>query len=91
MELAIRFDYGRVVPWVTHLDHGARAIAGPDAMELTTPAATREADHTIISEFNIAEGQPVPFTLEWCLSHENASSQSDPIRMFEETQAWWQK
>jgi hypothetical protein len=30
-ELALRFDYGSAVPWVTRLDDGAlRAIAGPD-------------------------------------------------------------
>ena len=29
-ELVLRFDYGRTVPWVTHLDDGTyRAIAGP--------------------------------------------------------------
>ena len=31
MELVLRFDYGRTVPWVTRMDDGAlRAIAGPD-------------------------------------------------------------
>jgi GH15 family glucan-1,4-alpha-glucosidase len=91
MELAIRFDYGRVVPWVTRLDHGARAIAGPDAVELRTQAATQDANHTISSDFNIAEGQTIPFTLEWYPSHETASSETDPMRMLEETEAWWQK
>lgn len=31
MQLVLRFDYGRSVPWVTRLQDGAlRAIAGPD-------------------------------------------------------------
>ena len=31
MELVLRFDYGRAVPWVTRVDDGTlRAIAGPD-------------------------------------------------------------
>jgi len=29
MELVLRFDYGHIVPWVTHLKDGVRAIAGP--------------------------------------------------------------
>ncbi len=91
MELAIRFDYGRVVPWVTHLDHGAQAIAGPDAMGLRTAATVQEADQTIVSDFNIAEGQTIPFTLEWYPSHEIASAETDPAQMLEETEVWWQK
>ena len=30
MELALRFDYGRTVPWVTAIDDGIRAVAGPN-------------------------------------------------------------
>ncbi len=31
MQVAFRFDYGHVVPWVTRRDHGLLAVAGPDA------------------------------------------------------------
>ena len=34
MELVIRFDYGRVVPWVRNRDGALEAIAGPDALVL---------------------------------------------------------
>ncbi|MFP3380838.1 trehalase-like domain-containing protein, partial [Bacillus sp. SIMBA_069] len=27
-ELILRFDYGRIVPWVTRTDRGIRAVAG---------------------------------------------------------------
>src|SRR6185437_6163599 len=30
MDLAIRFDYGRTIPWVTSTDGELRAVAGPD-------------------------------------------------------------
>ncbi|MEE7567876.1 glycoside hydrolase family 15 protein, partial [Xanthomonas sp. Kuri4-3] len=39
MRLTLRFNYGRTVPWVTHLDDGIRAIAGPDQIALRTPQA----------------------------------------------------
>ena len=40
MELILRFDYGRSVPWVNHLADGTlRAIAGPDMV--TRPADVR--------------------------------------------------
>ena len=28
MELVLRFDYGRTVPWVTGINDGVRAVAG---------------------------------------------------------------
>ena len=36
-ELVIRFDYGRIVPWVRRVDHARVAIAGPDALCFRTP------------------------------------------------------
>ena len=30
MEMALRFDYGRTVPWVTGIQDGIRAVAGPN-------------------------------------------------------------
>src|SRR3954471_21413941 len=29
-DLALRFEYGSTIPWVTRLNHGIRAVAGPD-------------------------------------------------------------
>jgi GH15 family glucan-1,4-alpha-glucosidase len=41
MQLVIRFDYGRVVPWVRKLpDRRLGAIAGPDALCLTSGVET---------------------------------------------------
>src|SRR5712664_3755686 len=36
MDLAIRFDYGRTIPWVTSRDHELRAVAGEDMLTLRT-------------------------------------------------------
>src|SRR4029453_11065092 len=43
-ELILRFDYGRVVPWVRHTRHGISAVAGPDSAYLTTPAPLKGQD-----------------------------------------------
>ena len=48
MELVLRFDYGRIVPWVRRLEDDTRiAIAGPDAVAFRTPVdvARREPEH----------------------------------------------
>jgi GH15 family glucan-1,4-alpha-glucosidase len=39
MEMALRFDYGRTVPWVTHINDGVRAIAGPNLAVLRATVA----------------------------------------------------
>jgi len=73
-ELAIRFDYGRVVPWVrkrTHERDTRVALAGPDALCFRTPAETRGEDMRTVSEFSVDEGERVPFVLTWFPSHED--------------------
>ena len=37
MELRIRFDYGRLTPWVRRVDRALLAISGPEALVLRTP------------------------------------------------------
>ena len=39
-ELVIRFDYGKIVPWVRRVDDALSAIAGPDALCLAHTRAT---------------------------------------------------
>jgi hypothetical protein len=36
MELALRPDYGAVVPWVDRMVDGVRVQSGPDAFHLST-------------------------------------------------------
>src|SRR2546423_4882624 len=36
-ELVIRFDYGKIVPWLRRIDDARLAIAGPDALCIRTP------------------------------------------------------
>jgi len=56
MEMALRFDYGRSVPWVTRIEDDAlRAIAGPDMTVLRTSAPLRGENLKTLSEFTVAE------------------------------------
>src|SRR5215831_7110706 len=48
-ELVIRFDYGRIVPWVRRVDNARVAVAGPDALCFRTPAPTRGENMRTIS------------------------------------------
>jgi GH15 family glucan-1,4-alpha-glucosidase len=93
MELAIRFDYGRTVPWVTssEVDGGCelRAVAGPNMVVLQTKAALKGEDHSTYSEFTLAEGETMEFTLTYCSSIERVPAAIDPGRALKQTQAYW--
>jgi GH15 family glucan-1,4-alpha-glucosidase len=88
-ELVIRFDYGSVVPWVTHIDGGIQAIAGPDLLRLVTPAPLAVQDMNTVSEFVVHAGQTVPFVLSWSPSHRRLPKCIDAQHALEETEAAW--
>jgi len=73
MELVIRFDYGRNVPWVHRVDGATVATAGPDTIELRTPIATRGEQLRTVAQFSVTAGERVPFVLNHCASHERAA------------------
>jgi GH15 family glucan-1,4-alpha-glucosidase len=90
MELVLRFDYGRTIPWVTRMDDGGlRAIAGPDLVTLHTPAAIRGEDLKTVAEFEVAEGETVPFVLTHGPSNHKAPKAIDPEAALEETETFW--
>jgi GH15 family glucan-1,4-alpha-glucosidase len=93
-ELTMRFDYGRIVPWVrkrTHEEDTRVAIAGPDALCFRTPAPTRGEDLSTISEFAVDEGQRVPFVLTWSRSHEEVPKAIHPEHALADTEGFWRE
>ncbi|MDQ0144580.1 GH15 family glucan-1,4-alpha-glucosidase [Pseudarthrobacter niigatensis] len=88
-ELLLRFDYGRIVPWVRRMGYGISAIAGPDAAYLSTPAPARGQDMRTISEFTVKAGERVPFVLHWAPSWKPVPDRTDPNRALASTQAFW--
>jgi GH15 family glucan-1,4-alpha-glucosidase len=92
MDLTIRFDYGRTIPWVTRLEDGTlRAIAGPDMIALRTPAPLKGENLSTISEFTVAEGETVPFVLSYGPSHGPIPPAIDAERELEQTQSYWRE
>ncbi|MGO9604326.1 MAG: glycoside hydrolase family 15 protein [Candidatus Binataceae bacterium] len=91
MELIASFDYGHIVPWIERRDYGLCAIAGPDALALRTPTPIQIEGPVATSEFTISEGQSLPFTLTWYPSHHPEPTPNDPLKMLQETDAWWRE
>ena len=89
MDLIIRFDYGHIIPWVRQKHGGLEAIAGPDALILRTPVETRGEDLTTVAEFNVAQGERVPFVLTWFPSHDEPPRAIHPEHALKQTEEYW--
>jgi GH15 family glucan-1,4-alpha-glucosidase len=68
MDLALRFDYGRTIPWVAHTPDGLRAICGQDMVVLRTAAKLKGEGMSTTSEFTIRAGVELTFTLTYASS-----------------------
>lgn len=92
MELVLRFDYGKLAPWVTRLDDGAlRAVAGPNMVILRTSAEIRGEGLTTVSDFAVGEGETAWFTLGHCPSHLPVPEALDVQEALAKTHAFWTK
>jgi GH15 family glucan-1,4-alpha-glucosidase len=88
-ELVMRFDYGSTIPWVRRIDDGRIALAGPDGLCFRTPVENRGENMRTIGEFNVREGDRVPFVLTWYPSNERPPDAIDPEQALDETMAYW--
>jgi GH15 family glucan-1,4-alpha-glucosidase len=90
MELALRFDYGASVPWVSRLEDGRlRAIAGPDMAVLDSEVPTHGEGWSTVCEFELAEGERRRFVLQHAPSHLAPPPRLDADAALAETERFW--
>ena len=90
MEFVIRFGFGTDIPWVKRTDDGALlAICGPDMAVLRTPVETRGEDMTTVADFEVGEGETIPFVLTYGPSHLPLPEPINPAHALEDTQNFW--
>ena len=91
-DLALRFDYGISVPWVTRLDNhaGLCAIAGPTMVVVRSDVRMRGRDMRSVGEFVVAAGQTVAFVLTCGKSHRPLPPVTDPLAALADTASYWQ-
>jgi GH15 family glucan-1,4-alpha-glucosidase len=91
MELALRPDYGSILPWIEVAPDGVSATAGPDAFRLSTPLPVQIEAGTALAEFQAVEGARERLTLTWHLSYEEAPPVEDADAALARTEAWWRE
>jgi GH15 family glucan-1,4-alpha-glucosidase len=89
MELALRFDYGQTVPWVTAIDDGFRAVAGPSQVMLHGSQPVHGEGLTSVAEFTLKRGERAWFTLTYGDSTRAAPRRIDAEQALRDTEAFW--
>jgi GH15 family glucan-1,4-alpha-glucosidase len=91
MELVIRFGFGADVPWVKRNPDGPGllAICGPDMAVLRTPVEIRGEDMTTVADFEVGEGETIPFVLTYGPSHLPVPEPIDPEAALKDTEDYW--
>jgi len=90
-EIVVRFDYGSVVPWVSRQDDGRlHFTAGPDRLTLATPVELRGEDMRTLGDFEVAQGDEVPFTLTWQPSWRDDLPAPDAADALDQVVAQWE-
>ncbi|RAJ59843.1 GH15 family glucan-1,4-alpha-glucosidase [Streptomyces sp. Amel2xB2] len=87
--LRMRFSYGWVVPWVQQIEGRTVAVAGPDSVWLDTDAETYGENLTTYSDFTVAPGERVAFTISWQASHKSPPAEPDAASSLEATEEFW--
>jgi GH15 family glucan-1,4-alpha-glucosidase len=91
MELCLRFDFGRTIPWVTATEDGVRAVAGPNVAFLHASIPMRGENLKTIAEFEVSKGQRVWFTLTYGRSYRPAPRQIDYKRALRDSERIWKR
>jgi GH15 family glucan-1,4-alpha-glucosidase len=91
MELALRPDYGAVVPWVERVVDGVLVQAGPDAFHLSTLLELGVDGGAATAEFTALEGARQRFVLSWYPSYSQAPPVEDADSALARTDFFWRE
>jgi GH15 family glucan-1,4-alpha-glucosidase len=91
LEIALRFDYGMSVPWVTRLPdgHGICAIAGADMVVLRASVPLKGRDMQTVGNFSVGAGERTCFVLTYGASCDPLPPVVDAAAALDETERVW--
>jgi GH15 family glucan-1,4-alpha-glucosidase len=89
MELVLRFDYGRTVPWVTAVNDGVRAVAGPNLVMLHASVPVHGKDLKTVADFTVEAEERAWFTLTYGTSFASEPPPIDADGAEKDTDNFW--
>lgn len=102
-ELALRFDYGKTIPWVTRYDVAGEdgtpdesasmlvGMAGPHALVFRGDSLPEGDPESKAETFTVSAGQSYTFTLSYFASNQNPPAPIDYPAAITYTQGQWQE
>jgi len=92
MDLVMRFEYGRLVPWVTQGPRKAlHAVGGPHRLTIRSSVPLRGKDFRTVSDFTVKGGKSVYFELQYASSIERPLPPLNPEACLREADRAWRK
>jgi len=89
-ELAVRFEYGISVPWVSRLDKDAISlVAGASMLVLRTDVPVRGRGMRTVGDFTVSQGERKSFVLTHQVSYQLETAAADPFRLLEDSERFW--
>ena len=89
LALNLRFDYGRLIPWVEPREDGFVAKVGPHTVTLQSQIPISADNSATTAEFVISEGQRLPFVLSYGAVEEG--DHPNPEASLTDTQVYWRQ
>ena len=91
MRLTPSFFYGATAPWIRPLEDGTgvRAVGGPDMVTLRAGVPVHFHEFTVNTDFTVAAGESVNFSLTYSPSHIPTPPPIDPKLALEATETYW--
>src|SRR5271166_1443785 len=87
--LRLRFDYGRVVPWVKADGTEIHAIAGPDLVRLRSAVPLHGGHEETLADFTVREGDRIAFVMSWAASHDPDMEYVEAEQALSATADYW--
>jgi len=89
MELKLRFDYGRLVPWARRSAGDTFFVSGPDQVCLRSDVPMHGEDLATVARFTVEPGVVHSFVLSWNPSWQPAHVPPHAGGALEATVGWW--
>lgn len=88
-QIAHRFEYGSLPPWVQRRDEALTFTVGENATVLRSSIELQVDGPDAVAEFAIAAGESASFVLQWYPSYEDPPGALDARQTLEETEELW--
>ncbi len=92
MELCVRFDYGRTIPWAgPHARNAWAAAAGGSVVYLRTQQAVRTRNAVACAEFTLTSGEQRSFVLTHARPEEPPPRRLNVQKAMQQTERFWKR